>query len=136
METTHNKKTGIKIGNYLRKYRMDKGYSQEVVAEMLGVSQKTYSNMENNRSEISIETIKKLVDLYQIDMENVDITKLLTEGKIVQRENKFDNGSVGINIETSEEIKSHYKEIIANYKQIIEEKNKRIAELEDLFLKS
>lgn len=135
METTPIKKTGIKIGNYLRKYRMDKGYSQEVVAEMLGVSQKTYSNMENNRSEISIETIKKLIDLYQIDMENVDITKLITEGKIVQRENKFDNGSVGINIETSEEIKNHYKEIIANYKQIIEEKNNRIAELENLFLK-
>jgi len=47
------------ISNKLRKLRMEKGYSQEYLAEVLAVSQKTYSNMENNKSSISIKTLKK-----------------------------------------------------------------------------
>lgn len=49
----------MRIGIKLRKLRMEKGYSQEYLAEVLEVSQKTYSNMENNKSSISIETLKK-----------------------------------------------------------------------------
>lgn len=49
-----------KIGNKLRQLRINKGYSQEYMAEILAVSQKTYSNMENDKSSISIEALKKL----------------------------------------------------------------------------
>jgi transcriptional regulator with XRE-family HTH domain len=40
----------IKIGNRLRKLRIAKGYSQEYMADVLQISQKTYSNMENDKS--------------------------------------------------------------------------------------
>ncbi len=52
-------KSGIKIGYKLRKLRMEKGYKQEYLAEVLEISQKTYSNMENDKSSISIDTLKK-----------------------------------------------------------------------------
>ena len=42
-----NQQSGINIGIKLRKLRMQNGYSQEYLAEVLEVSQKTYSNMEN-----------------------------------------------------------------------------------------
>ncbi len=48
-----------KIGNKLRQLRINKGYSQEYMAEILAVSQKTYSNMENDKTSISIEALKK-----------------------------------------------------------------------------
>lgn len=56
------KEIGTKIGNRLRKYRNIKGYSQEYMAEVLHISQKTYSNMENDKTKISIDVMELLAD--------------------------------------------------------------------------
>jgi transcriptional regulator with XRE-family HTH domain len=72
------KTQGVKIGNKLRQLRMNKVYSQEYVAEMLAVSQKTYSNMENDKTSISTEVLKKIAEEYKVDM-----IELLSDGKVV-----------------------------------------------------
>jgi transcriptional regulator with XRE-family HTH domain len=72
----------MKISNYLRKYRIDNGYSQEYVAEIIQVSQKTYSNMENDKSAVTIKTIKQLIDLYHIDISSIDFSSFLTDEKL------------------------------------------------------
>ena len=59
-----DQQNGINIGIKLRKLRMQNGYSQEYLAEVLEVSQKTYSNMENDKSSISIDTLKKIAQEY------------------------------------------------------------------------
>ena len=39
----------MKIGNKLRVFRTEKGYTQEKIADLLQISQASYSNLENNR---------------------------------------------------------------------------------------
>ncbi len=117
------------IGNKLRKLRMGKGYSQEYLAEVLEVSQKTYSNMENNKSSISIETLKKIAEEYKIDL-----IELLSDDKVIvqnnsSRESSTFQGGIIIN-HMSEELLNQMKERIEELKETILEKNKHIELLE------
>jgi transcriptional regulator with XRE-family HTH domain len=122
-------KEGIKIGNKLRKLRMDKGYSQEYLAEVLNISQKTYSNMEIDKSSISVDTLKKIAAEY-----NVDLMEILSDERvIVQHNNSHDNstfqGGIIIN-HLSDELLTQLKERIEDLKVIVAEKDKRIESLE------
>lgn len=55
----------------IRKIRTQKGYSQEYMAYELNISQKTYSNIENNKSPLTIEMIEKIATL--LDVSFVDL---------------------------------------------------------------
>ena len=55
------------IGNKIRSLRLEKGYSQEYLAEVLEVSQKTYSNIENDKSSIKIDALIKIAEEFKID---------------------------------------------------------------------
>lgn len=127
----YNKSNGIKIGNRLRKLRIMKGYSQEYMADVLKISQKTYSNMENDKSSISIDTLKKIAEEYK-----VDLMEILSDDKvIVQQNNSHDSstfqGGIIIN-HLSDELLNQLKERIEDLKLQIAEKNKRIESLEKL----
>lgn len=127
METIN--KGGIKIGSKLRKLRMDKGYKQEYMAEVLEISQKTYSNMENDKSSISLDTLKKIAEEY-----NIDLMELISDDKVIIQNNSSNdtstfNGFVVNHL--SEELLQQFKERIEDLKQMIEEKNKRIEILEN-----
>lgn len=116
----------MKIGNYLRKKRMNEGYSQEYVAEILGISQKTYSNMENDRSNISFDTIKRLIEFYNIDVTSIDFTKMLTEGKLVEQKFETHDQSSGITINNISE------KLILQMEERIEELKNKVKELEKI----
>lgn len=45
----------------IKKYREQKGYTQEQLAEILDISIRQLQRLESNSSGISIETLKKLV---------------------------------------------------------------------------
>lgn len=120
----------MNIGKYLRKYRMDNGYSQEYVADVIGVSQKTYSNMENDKSNISFDTIKKLIDFYKIDVSNLDISKFISDGKLVlQNFEEQGTSSISSNNNFSDKL-------ILQMEERIEELKARIRELESQHIKS
>ncbi len=58
------------LGEKLKKARMHKNFTQEYLAEMLNVSQKTYSNFENDRSKpafAQVEDIAKVLDMSVLD---------------------------------------------------------------------
>ena len=119
----------MRIGNKLRKLRMEKGYSQEYLAEVLEVSQKTYSNMENSKSSVSIDTLKKIAEEYKIDL-----IELLSDDRVIvqnnsSRESSTFQGGIIIN-HMSEELLNQMKERIEELKQTISEKNKHIELLE------
>ena len=122
-----DQQNGINIGIKLRKLRMQNGYSQEYLAEVLEVSQKTYSNMENDKSSISIDTLKKIAQEYKIDL-----LDLINEGKIVQNNNSVDSSTINgiVNNNDSQELIIQMKARIEELKQTIEEKNKLILVLE------
>lgn len=69
------------IGKKIRSLRLEKGYSQEYLAEVLAVSQKTYSNIENDKSSIKIDALIKIAEEFKIDF--------LFEGAIIKYISKY-----------------------------------------------
>ena len=106
------------FGNKLRQLRLEKGYSQEYLADVLKISQKTYSNIENNKSIVSISRLHCLAEEYQID-----VMFLLSE-------EKRNNPSQPAKSTVSEELINQMKERIEEFKDILYEKNKQIERLE------
>jgi transcriptional regulator with XRE-family HTH domain len=57
----------MKIGKHLLNKRNKKRLSQQEVADYLNISQKTYSNFENDNSSPSIKQIVELNNLFEFD---------------------------------------------------------------------
>ncbi len=55
----------MKIGNNLRKLRLQKNLSQEDLANYLNISRQAYCRYENDQRELSLETLCKLADFYE-----------------------------------------------------------------------
>ena len=126
------KTSTMSIGGKLRKLRQNKGYSQEYMAETLNISQKTYSNMENEKASISVETLK----LIATELE-VDVLELLSDGKVIVQYNTSQDTSTFngvVNQHASEDIINSYKQIIEDFRAIITDLKSQIT-LKDELLK-
>jgi transcriptional regulator with XRE-family HTH domain len=121
--------SGIKIGTKLRRLRMEKGYKQEYLAEVLEISQKTYSNMENDKSSISLDTLKKIAQEYKIEL--IDLIK--DDKVVIQNNSSNDTSTFNGIVNHSEELITQLKERIADKDKIIENLNKRVEVLEKRF---
>ncbi|WP_419495445.1 helix-turn-helix domain-containing protein [Chryseobacterium bernardetii] len=58
------------LGEKLKKARINKNFTQECLAEVLNVSQKTYSNFENDKSKpgfYQVEELAKILDVSVLD---------------------------------------------------------------------
>jgi transcriptional regulator with XRE-family HTH domain len=99
----------IKLGNIMRLLRLSKGYSQENLAELLGISQSNYGKLERGESRIALETVEKIADTYSIPL--VDLLKLSDEQHIIQM---HCNSTNGLNINSTInicEVKSEIEQI-------------------------
>jgi transcriptional regulator with XRE-family HTH domain len=54
-------------GKMIRDARTEKGYSQEYVADILGISQSQYSKLENGETSFEIEELSQLIDLLELN---------------------------------------------------------------------
>ncbi|WP_428655105.1 helix-turn-helix domain-containing protein [Runella sp.] len=59
------------VGAKLRELRKERQCSQEEVVNSLGVSQATYSRLENGQAKITYEIICKLIQLYKLKSEDL-----------------------------------------------------------------
>ena len=59
------------IGNKLKNARNEANFTQEDIAEKIGVSRQTISNWENNKSYPDIISIIKLSDIYSISLDTL-----------------------------------------------------------------
>lgn len=59
----------MKMGTKLRKLREEQGFSQEYVANEIGISQSTYYKLEAEQIRLTVERAKQLAKLYEIDPE-------------------------------------------------------------------
>ncbi len=57
--------------NNLSKFRNQKGYSQERVAEYLGITSQAYCNYENDKREASYEVLLQLAELYETSIDEL-----------------------------------------------------------------
>jgi transcriptional regulator with XRE-family HTH domain len=55
----------------IRNARTQKGYSQEYMADGLGISQKQYSRLENGESGITLDYLEKICEKLEIDPQNL-----------------------------------------------------------------
>ncbi|MCF8461651.1 MAG: helix-turn-helix transcriptional regulator [Flavobacteriales bacterium] len=54
------------LADELRKQRVIRGYSQEYMAECLGISQRQYSRLENSKCEITVSRLSALCKVLAI----------------------------------------------------------------------
>ena len=84
----------MKIKNeVLRENRLRKGYSQEYLADILGVSQSQFSKLENGEVYFRINELSKIIELLEINpLELIDFN---------EKEQVFINSSFSGNINTN-----------------------------------
>ena len=89
--------------------------------------------MENDKTSISIEVLKKIAEEYKVDM-----IELLSDGKVVVQHNNFSDTSSMQGIiynHASDELIAQLKSRIEDLKDSLAEKEKYISILEKLLLK-
>jgi len=107
----------MKIGNKLRVFRTEKGYTQEKIADLLQISQASYSNLENNIGKVDLKTIQKISEIYEIDL-----VSLLNQDGV--------NFNQNLNTSNNESIINQLTEkLIEQYETRLKEKDKIIAKL-------
>ena len=83
----------MKIGDQLKKARMDNNLTQEEVAEKIFVSRQSISNWENNKTYPDIGNVIALSDLYEISLDELlkgsdNFMKHLEESTDIVKSNK------------------------------------------------
>ncbi len=64
-------KTTQTIGVNIRKYRLAQGYTQDHLANLLGVKREVISYYENGTRNIPVTSLNKLADLFGIELEEL-----------------------------------------------------------------
>ncbi len=67
----------MELGHHLKRARESKRMSQHEVAELLGIAQKTLSNMESGKTQPSVIQLAKMGEIY-----GLDVLKLLSDNGI------------------------------------------------------
>lgn len=57
----------IMLGNRIREYRKERGFSQEILAEKSGVSTNTISRIEGGQMAMSVGILQKIVKALEVD---------------------------------------------------------------------
>ena len=65
------------IGNRIAELRSAKSFSQEQVAERIGISRQKYARIENGINSVTLEILVKLADAFDVTVK--DITKVLDQ---------------------------------------------------------
>lgn len=55
----------------LSEARKKERYSQQQVADLLGVSRPTYARMEQNPGDVSVEDAKRLAEIFRVDVRDI-----------------------------------------------------------------
>ena len=61
----------IKIGERLKRYRIDHNLTQSKMADTLKVSIATYNALENGKQNVNTQTVDKIARLLEIDVKKV-----------------------------------------------------------------
>ena len=115
----------------IRRIRREKDFSQEYMAEMLGLSQSQYSRIENNECSIDLEKTKKISELLDISpldiLDFADIQSIFhcnQSGNIetINNTSEFDNerNSYLSQIKELKEDKEFLKQEIVSLKKLLE----------------
>ena len=106
------------ISSRIRHFRLEKEYSQEYMAEKLGMTQPGYSRTENNAGEVSINKLDEIAKLLEVSLND------LVNGRGISnysQNNSLDNHEVGGNII----IHQHSDEKLKKIEELLEKLTKK-----------
>lgn len=106
------------VSENLKKYRLSLGFTQEQVAEFLGVERSTISYYENGEREISFVHLKKLSNLFCIEIDDL----LETESSLQSANFAFAFRGDGIIQEDLKSIAS-FQRVVKNYIKMVKLSN-------------
>jgi len=100
-----------RIGDRIREFRFQKGISQQRLAELLGVSRPTISQMENGERKISAEELDALSKIFNISADN--LLKKEEEPKVILQKGMKDRRlQPGIRINVPQKNVEKFKEVL------------------------
>ena len=112
----------VYLGEQIRKYRRQKDYSQEKLAELLGVKRHTVDAWERNRSTPDESMLSKLADLFGIQVEDLYENQLYEDKQSVESLTEISDQADSITrkarnfqfgFKTPEDVKRYYRKRIA-----------------------
>jgi transcriptional regulator with XRE-family HTH domain len=120
----------------IKKTRDEKGYTQEFMANRLGISQNSYHKIESGKTKVTVQLLEKVAEIFE-----VDILKLMQEDrreiKIKQSSHDQSTGFLFHSKEDLDHERSLWKstekallETIIALKEVIEVQKKAIAIIE------
>ena len=77
----------MEIGEKIRYARLKKGYSQENMADFLGISTSAYGDIERNKTELTLSRAKKLSTILKMSMLELIEEEILTPKVLDNSEN-------------------------------------------------
>jgi len=104
----------MELGSKLRKARESKRISQQEIAEFLNISQKTYSNIEGDKSKPSLIQLSKLGELLDFDM----LELLKEQGLVFNQKNEHGANNGIVNTNLPEKLIAQYEARIIELKEM------------------
>ena len=84
---------------FLRELRESNKFSQEFVAQKIGISRQTYIEIEKGNTELSISQAQKIADLFDVSLENLVSEKKEKRSDVVlEKENKKTGNNMQIRV--------------------------------------
>jgi|SRR5690554_4396941 len=123
----------MNIGENIKQIRELKGLTQENMATELGVTQKTYSNLENSGNNITYERIIKIADILDVSISKIlhlNTEMILNNNNQTGGLNQLNNAPTNNYI--NDEQTKLYERIIEQKDKLLEEKDKMIEILRNL----
>ncbi|KEO73676.1 helix-turn-helix domain-containing protein [Anditalea andensis] len=121
----------MKAQKIMRILRESRDYSQEYVANILEMNQKTYSNLESGKTKLTLERINQLAEFYQVRPEYFLADDLPVINYNTGAKSNSNSGYIHnfINDNNTELL---YERLIFEKDQIIKEKDNQINLLKDI----
>ena len=105
------------LGEKLKKTRLKKNFTQEYLADMLNISQKTYSNFENNKTTPDFPQMEEISKILE-----VSVLEFLSENGVSFNYDNIHGGTNGFIYQNQIPVKliEQYESRISELKEIIE----------------
>jgi transcriptional regulator with XRE-family HTH domain len=121
-----------KVGSNIRRFRELRGYSQDFMADKLGITQSSYGKIEREAVKLTIERLQNIADVLEVDLANLINSKNQNIFNIMYN-NDVSNGYIENQkleskeayqqlIKSLEQKNAHLEEEIAFLRKMVEKK--------------
>lgn len=111
----------------IKKIRNMKGFTQQNMADELGMTQRHYGRIENGEVDITLSQLYKICEVLNVDVSVVlNLREPLIMNNINHQENKKSNLYFSTDIKNIQEL---YERMLQDKERIIQEKERQITEL-------